>query len=462
MQQIPSATSDTSPYQLIAARTLFSVRPTEPPSSPPPTSPLPPLPEIAAYRPSRTSSTTNSTRSGRPSRPPRPTTSLPNLKPRTIRSPEPLIRQQCLATTHRPFSPTTLERVMPIDVTPKHSSSTPWKRNSIRLLSPETTPSFSDDVLAALPKLLQRSPAEYRDLKVDQRLYSPTNETGERIRAWQVYHRSSSRSPNKQKLSNSQTRKPIARSPLFIPRSPSEGQWNTSAESVHSGKVPPALKSSLFPPRRSSRKAPAPLRSLTELNPSSSPSSHKRSKAVTGFVFDFARQGYIRCNPASPSNDNLTSLPRLPSTPTLNAADLRKQKSPNVGHSLHRLHSPIDLCPVTAQSKSSEEEEEVAFSSVPYSNTLDRAGLQPRTDQHRPVLSEAPSSRGSRSQSHSHQCSEDCIDMGEEGVQHVLTVEEKKEIRTKRMLWALATVVLLLIATGGILAGVIWKLKNMN
>lgn len=459
MQQILNATSDPSPQQLITVRTLFSVHPTEPPSSPPPTSPLPPLPEIAPYRPSRTSSTTNSTKSGKPSRPPRPTTSLPNLKPRIIRSPEPLIHQQCITSTHRPFSPTTLERVSPICETSPPRLSTPQKRGSIRLLSPQNTPSFSDDVLAALPKLFQRSPVECRDVAVGYPPTSPTNEHGERIRAWQVYHGSTTKSPTKQKIPKSQTRKPVARSALFIPRSPEVDKSNESIEHIYTTNLPVASVSSLFPPRTTSRKQPQKL--IRSQEPIAGLShDHKQSKSTTSFTFDFGRNGYARCNPTSPSNDNLTSLPRLPSTPTLDRNLTNTQSSPKDNPQKHKVPTLVGLCHSQARSRPSEEEG--AFFSIPYSNTFGHAGQRPRTDQEwTSVNIDAPSSRGSRSQPHSHQCSEGCIDLGEEGVQHVLTAEEKKRIRRKRLLWALATVLLLLIATGGILAGVVWKLKNM-
>jgi len=209
MQQISRSSSQTPPpLQFISVRTLFAARPTEPPSSPPPTSPLPPLPEDAQYRerkvhfPIKEASTYD-----RPVRPPRPTTSLPDLAPRTIKSPEIYRRQRTSELAAQTRLPP-VQRQKPVNSPSIQQPPGTEHRNSVRLLTPtpQSTSTFSDDVLSALPKLFQRSPRPCLDIPVG----SPGD--SDRLRAWQVYHKSPTKSSSKSTKRKTDTKKATRRS----------------------------------------------------------------------------------------------------------------------------------------------------------------------------------------------------------------------------------------------------------
>lgn len=482
MQQVSPGSSQTPPHlQLISARTLFAARPTEPPSSPPPTSPLPPLPETAPYGEQRSlSSFSEASRSGRPARPPRPTTSLQDLKPRTITSPEIYRRQRCTELAaqvkYSPNQPRSTVRSPSVQRPPK----TPEHRNSIRLLTPtpQTTSTFSEDVLSALPKLFQRSPRQCLDTPVGSPLTSPNGT--DRLRAWQVYHRSPTKSPSKSQKRKTDTKKPIARTALFIPRTPPA---STDRIGIHppsiSEPLPEVTQScyatqtrntstgTLFPPRRSSKSAHtgSPTRSTPPLSP-----SHKRSQAVTAFAFDFGNYYDSSQAGSHGSSDNLTSLPKLPSTPNVN------DPSP-LGHTASTKHHQY-LCTTDASDHSKRPStEDITFTSLPYAHTIHTAGPPPKTEHDLLNTDNTNTAQSTPSPHDSSTCSQphlprtlsrhvnfrstDLEAAEEEEETREPTEEEIRNAKRKRWLWIISTISLVLVATAGILGGIISKLKVM-
>ena len=460
MQQISNVNRSSSPYNFISARTLFSVQPTEPPSSPPPTSPLPPLPEFAPYSPTRSSPTASPvSSSGRPRRPPRPKTSLPDLKPRTIKSPEIARRQRSAESAAQIRSSPPPQRISNIKQE-NEEVSFPRRRDSVRLLTPtpQSSTSFSEDVLSALPNVFQRSPP---------RFCSPDGYDGGRpLRAWQVYHQFPSKNSVKHKRQKTETRKPVARTALWIPTTSSNHALpaQQGSSQVHGPErrydsrvrlLRHATSASHFPPRRSLRGRLFHSSSENNINENIL-NVHKRSPAVSAFTFDFNQQYTPSAgNTAQSSSENLTSLPRLPSNPTVNTLNTVETQSKHA-------HSQLGVATAQETQVSSRTSiEELAFFSVPYSHTLSQAGPRPKT-----AREEQCSPMGEDS------LVQECIERpptrptvdpetGEIVEERVLTPEQLKKQKRMRMLWAISTVVMVLIATGGILVGIVWKLHNI-
>lgn len=464
MQQVKTATSDESHHQLITARTIFSAQSTAPPSSPPPTSPLPALPTIAPYKPVRSSSSASPLpRFDRPRRPPRPSASLSDLKPRTIQSPEIARRQRSteLAAQTRisPLPDLQCSKSYPTVTT----GTTAQKRASIRLLSPphDFTSNFSDDVLSALPRVFQcSSPTSSGDL-IDLRAVTPTDEAN-RIRPWQVYHGAVGKESAREKKSRKETRKPVARSPLFMP-----------------GK--------LLPPRRDSlrnhtpeprlcqtdvaRPGDARKSTCTLFSPFHSPKKQKPniqsshnilrvqiggSAVAVNTPFDFSNTASLPSYTSQISSDNLTSLPRLPSTPSLTYIELSSRPANTKNGAEH------DESIQHIREKPDSSVGGGAFLSLPYSCTIEQVGLPPR-------IGEASAytciTASSVAQFNGPLSSEIAIvhdaDALEEEDARPLTEDEQKKRKRKRLLWALSTIALVLIATAGILGGIVWKLNNL-
>lgn len=467
------------PPQLISARTLFTARPTEPPSSPPPTSPLPPLPEIAPQKKQGVRSPIReSERLERPVRPPRPATSLPDLKPRTITSPEIYRRQRNIElAAHTKFSPT--QQRSPVKSVRKQLPPKSLEhRDSVRLHTsiPQASSTFSEDVLSALPKHFQPSSRQYLDAS-DGSL--PNSRSGsDRPRAWQVYYRRPNTCPSKSKR-RADTQKPVASIALLTPGRPphSAEQMGNHYPVAHAPLPQPSrlcyvaqsrniLSDTLFPPRRSSKSA---LKGSSAGSPPSPSPSHKRSQAVTEFAFEFGNyHGSQHAGSRDSSTGDLTSLPRIPSTPNIH--DLS-----SVQHATPLKHSQY-FC-TTDEAKGRPSEEAIAFASVPYAYTVHNAGPQPKTEHDilnaqsrgqgtpylqgstsHPCLPRSTSRRNNFRSTHTETGEEE--EQEEEERQPI--EEEIKEGKRKRLLWMIATISLVLVATVGILGGIILKLTNFD
>ena len=484
MQQISYVSNQTPPpLQLISARTLFAARPTDPPSSPPPTSPLPSLPETALYEGQKGFPTIrDASRSDRPARPPRPTTSLPDLKPRTITSPEIYRRQRntelaaqvkCSPNQQQSSIKTRSGRAPPAN--PEH-------RNSVRLLTPTSqfSSTFSDDVLSALPKLFHLSPIQCLDTSVGLN----GGIGSDRLRAWQVYHRSPSRSASKPKQRKTDTKKPVARTALFVPRTPpcepdafgihypaNNGPHSGTSQSCYATQSQTTSSGSLFPPRRSSKTR------LTGSPATKPPSpSHKRSQAVTTFTFDFGNcygssEGGSRSHGSS--DDNLTSLPKLPPSPNVRCLA-------SLQHTPWGKSQPPPYVCTGEEHLNQVPHEVIAFASVPYAHTISNAGPQPKTERDHLINSTCltspqphdsttngylPRSAPRRVDFHARGPSLD-LDLEsheEEGEEtREFTEGEIKMAKRERLLWIIATISLVLMATAGILGGIISRLTNIG
>lgn len=461
MQTLQIRTSDEPSHQLISARRIFSVRPTDPPSSPPPTSPLPPLPEIAHYRPARSASSVNPVPAfGQPRRPPRPSVSLSDLKPRTIQSPEIAKRQRSVEVAAQ-------TRACPLPVihqtkecATKSSITGPQKRSSIRLLttSPDSSSNFSDDVLAALPKLFQRSSPTSSRGDLALRTVTSTSDEDDRIRAWQVYHGIVTDTSIRQKGSRKETLKPIARSALFVPNrafptrrdslqhqtmSPQSCQFKTISTDASPSKR--ALFSPFHSPKRKNH------------DDRSTPYMNLGALSVdTNVASSFNHATLIPSYTSQISTGNLTSIPQLPSTRSLARVNHLSPLIETQGGSQHGGHIR------QAKEKPTSPSEEAAFISLPYSQTVTQARLPLESNQTTDGSYHPASNTGLidsqliRTTSATHE-----MDDPEEEGARVLTEEELKRKRRKRLLWALSTIALVLLATAGILGGVIWKLNNL-
>ncbi|KAK5080616.1 hypothetical protein LTR24_008452 [Lithohypha guttulata] len=473
MQQVSHGSSQTPQHlQLISARTLFAARPTGPPSSPPPTSPLPPLPETASHGEERAlTSFSEALGGGHPARPPRPTTSLPNLKPRTITSPEIYRRQRNTELAAQvKFSPS--QQSCPVESPSKQlPQKTPEHRNAIRLLTPtpQSSSTFSEDVLSAFPKLFQRSPRHCLNTTVGSPL-GTANGT-DRLKAWQVYHKLPTKSSSRSKKRKTDTKKPIARTALFIPRTPPDqpdrigihyppnhGPLSGTSQSCYEAQSRNTSFGTLSPQREPSKSAPTGSPSKSPPSP-----SHKRTQAVTAFAFDFGK--YYGSPPSvshGSSTDNLTSLPKLPSSSDVHF--------PVLGHGFSAKGYP---CPhVISESEKRASEEAIAFASIPYAHTIHNACPQPKTEPDllnansvsQPLpCPQAPERHPHPPRSSSRRMNRRPTDL-ETGVEEEEEEEEEEEIKKakrKRLLWIIATISLVLTATVGILSGIISRLTNL-
>lgn len=422
----------------------FSIRPFDPPSSPPPTSPLPPLPEIANYShassPSSISPIQPVFTMSRPIRPPRPRTSLPDLKPRTITSPEMSQQQRHSEIAVRArTSPTPTGRRQKILQAEGRSLklSDHLGPNRSLTLTLESASRFSDEVLGALPKLFDKLSLSHSSPNAKMGCVEQT----ERIEPWRVYHGKAVTSPSKMLSLKKTTRSPVARTALFIPRTPA-GKISPNV-SVASLTKPwsPENRNSCYDIQ--SRKkmhdgcnAPQHVASSPMRQDHPARACHKRSQAVTSFSFDFGTSYTSGSSLASSDcGENLTSLPRIPSDP-ISYVGTTSGKNTKAG----KVSSPgVPICRDTS-------EEAVTFAALPYAHTLHSAGPRPRTEKDIRVRFDDT----------------DCdVEVGEEEVRQ-LTEEEIRSERRKRILWAIATITLVIISTSGILIGIIWKLRSLK
>lgn len=426
-------------------RIKFSIRPFDPPSSPPPTSPLPPLPEIAPYRYESSPSTLSSMQPiftmTRPVRPPRPQTSLPNLKPRTITSPEISPRQR-----HSEIVPQARTSPTPSSRRQKRSQA---EGRSLKLpthleptksltLTLESASRFSDEVLGALPKLFGRLSPPHSSPNATRECV----ETTERIEPWRVYHGKLVTCPSKVLSSKKAAMRSVARSALFIPRTPpektpcilsatSQADSHPSKEQNPSCYVIQSRKRILGDSNGPDCRA-AP--SVRQDRPARA--CHKRSQAVSSFSFDFG-ESYASGTSliSSDSTENLTSLPRIPSDPILYVGTVSDKEKKVVKSSFPKT-------PFFGGTS----EKAVTFAALPYALTLGSAGPKPRTEKDNRVRFEDTV------------CD---VEVGEEQGEQ-LTEEQIRSEKRKRILWAIATIALVIISTSGILIGIIWKLRSLK
>lgn len=427
----------------------FPSRPFDPPSSPPPTSPLPPLPEIALYRHGPLKATSSPTHSlpkmSSPVRPPRPQTSLPDLKPRTITSPDSSQRQrlsQVRAQT-RQFSISSgnwLRR--PPNEPQGAQASGPLGFARLRTPSPISKggSTFSDDVLQALPKLFTKlSPVHSPN---DGILVSRGN--SERFEPCHVYHSS----PVKQSrlvaaASRRQpTRKPVARSALFIPNTPpgQASQIDLPDSALDKYSSPPDTSHNAV---RNQLKASS-VRDASDCGRASPTEQyrqarafHKRSPALTAFNFGFeGHHASVLSMPSINSGENLTSLPRIPSDQTLlvdGIIDDKKTRSRSLFFSLWLECKGIS-------------ESETTFAALPYAYALQFAGRETNAENHNDI-------RNPTGQSGIEPEQVEAEPLDEQGI---------RLAKRKKLLWVLATISLVVIATSGILMGIIWKLRSLE
>lgn len=414
--------------------------PFDPPSSPPPTSPLPPLPEIKAQNDygspvSKIFPVCPVSTSGHPIRPPRPRTLLPNVKPRTITSPEPgeYQRRPVLLAQER-LSPTPSERV---DNPPESNSRHPDEpRQHWTFRSPRPTyrpnPRFPGDVLGALPKFSNASsttPAAHGEPAGDDEQTKSGNRS-------QIFHERRKILNNGVADGGRVTKRPVARSALFIPKTPPKEMTQLGSSFSVMRANPEATKEPqqiLQGTERDSDRWQTHVRlaspDLQRIG--STRKSHKRSRAVDTFTFNFADcPGPIS---SSGGDDHLTSLPQLPSDPTLLATAAINQKC------LCKYRLPI----FTGREDSPEEA--TSFAALPYTDTLQSAGPVPKTEKDNKVKFTAVHDE----------------DTGEEQGRQ-LSDEEIRVKSRNRVLWAVATVILVIVATAGILIGIIWKLRSLT
>lgn len=423
-RQVP--TSCDSSLRIAERHIAFPIHPFDPPSSPPPTSPLPPLPVIAPYNHGSSVSTLSPIHpaftTGRPVRPPRPQTSLPDLKPRTITSPDiPQRQRHSTVLAQSSCSPTSPSRRWRIPQSEGQSPGAAGQFEPNQLLgpTPRTAFKFSDDVLGALPKLFNRiSPL--------QPVCGEPAQCAERTggaNLWQHHGRStqgSSRARNRKNAS----RKPVARSALFIPRTPPRKRphVNTSGKSTESSLG--AANSCYDAQNIQSEVLPSFQCSHT------TQACHKRSQAVTSFAFGFGNSQTSVLSSAS--SENLTSLPRIPSDPVVVVNTVVGGK--DAARSLSKLSD-----------RRYSSSEAITFATLPYAHTLHTAGPRPKTEKDTRVRFDTE---------------RDIEAGGEEARQ--MTEEEIQAEKRKRIIWAIATVTLVIVATAGILIGIIWKLRSLT
>lgn len=426
--------------QIIERHIAFPTHPFDPPSSPPPTSPLPPLPEIALYgqhgSPVSTISpiTPISTR-GPPIRPPRPQTSLPNLQPRIIKSPDVSERQRhSSALAHTRVSPTPSIQRRKTPRLDRRVLNTPESRGSVYLAGSEhgSTPKLSDDALGALPRL-------FNIFSTSHLIHSDSSRRCEqlgRVASRQGFPENLSNVQSRTAQRRKRTRKPVARSALFIPSTPPKVASSDDVSSVVSQKNVVRAEDlcgslSAIPQASMLQSIPERTSPLVSRQSTSTRRSHRRKHAVTSFAFGFDdSQGSAG---SSTSNEKLTSLPRIPSDPILLVTSSMEEKDVTKRPCPTFSRTP-DRCT-----------EAVTFAALPYAHTLGLAGPRPETETDNKVRSDVNRN----------------IEAGEEPMRQ-LTEEEVRSERRKRALWAITTIVLVLMATAGILIGIIWKLRALT
>lgn len=416
----------------------FPTHPFDPPSSPPPTSPLPPLPEIALNGDYGSPTSTISPISpiatiGHPIRPPHPQTSLPNLQPRTITSPEIFerYRYSTLLTQTR-SSPTPSSRRRKDPPVDSQSLKAAGDHEAARFFRQPTQSRLqgSEDVRGALPKFFSKfSDPQSSRIDAIRHRFQAEKPVSPRI-SQAEFSESRTKTLKRRKK---KTRKPVARSALFIPGTP-------PGEAPIVGKLHERDSLRIGDTCRILRNANESPSMQEAANDGSSPAfrqgctsrkSHKRSHAVTSFALNFDQSQGSTSSTAS--LENLTSLPRVPSDPILFVTSVTRKKETK-----KRSHS-------TSSNARKDADEAITFAVLPYAYTLQSAGPKPMTEKDNKVRFGA-------------ECD---IEAGEEQVVH-LTEDETRAERRKRIVWATATVMLVIIATSGVLVGIIWKLRSLT
>lgn len=468
--------SNPSTHQLISARTSISTTPLEPPSSPPPNSPLPPLPEI---RSCNNYKTTSSNRPLRPylrtSRPSYPPTSTPGLDSRVVKCPKRVRKSRCLqssAKSHVALS-TSCNRHTTIVSPTKLPDSAQWRSN--KLLNPSRlliSPTFSTaDIFFALQRTFQQLPKGLSVKIPRSKLCDRLEKQRGPPTAREVYNECLLRPQSRQDDLRKRMNSLVARSIPFK-SSPSlctvQQEQRCFPQIISTNRVlfaenPPSDTFHHIP--YGSCDAPThPLKqSLNRIDSERNCESqrrvvHKNSSALHPFAFDF--KGYLNSSATNLSSDDLTSLPRIPSTQTLNQLNNLNGIAPGNHVVLN------DLIPKPARSYNRNSVEQADFASIPYSHTLRYAG--PRSSMHHDIDPNAYcKSETMKSKACMHLPHRACFSSGAEANEQLdseepLTDDEINALRRKRVLWAITTVALVLIATGSILGGIIWKLDSIS
>lgn len=449
--------STSPPNQLISAGTMFSVQPTVPPSSPPPAPPLPPLPENALSIEQLVSLPLKAKdRDGKPVRPPRPHSTLPNIKPRIITSPPlPSRKRPSKLAVPVKFSP--ISRNSPVvSFSEGQEPMSPKYRNSTKLHTSIPRSTFSDDILLALPRIFQCSPQECIDAPVVPPKTCLSVNGG--LSAWQVYHESPTNAPSKPKSRRTDTKKPIARTALFIPCTQTSILFPSPRDPLPTHHQPCNLVL-----MRSTVSVSSPLQtSLTLASPTLPKKlpqtfAPKTSHANTIFASDFGDHH------RATSVDDIASLPRLPQgTPA--GTKIESEMRYSAKRFPHECRSELH------ENENRTSKGGAASFFLPYAHTLHLAEPEPRTNTHlkKPAQDSCTKGYSINAQCKDAHVSSRLTSVHFQSIDPELkketcepTEEEKRKDRRKKLIWALATISLVLMATAGILGSIIWKLENI-
>lgn len=467
--------------QIIEARTIFSIRPTEaplsPPLSPPPTSPLPQLPSsppLAIFKASPPSGS-----APRPIRPPRPQTSLPDLNPRTTTSPKITTRQRASKIAAQTKAPPIKPHGPPSRSARKSGPKTLSRLPAaLQLLTPplRSGPKVTEEVISALPLRFQQTPTH---CGFESRMLRESHNNVNHLSSWSFPQTLPTRSP-KSKRSRKEIKKPLARSALFIPNATAEQSLRTQEPSFETSSLPQLTQTSChFNNLQQSLTWSQPqfptsvLKSPTGKTHSStklaSSISDRRYGAVTAFTFDLnqSQDPQILIHGALQEDDNITSLPALPpAAPHVKAAET-PLKAEQCCFLLHTLRSPEKDAQIKVH----------PFLSLPYSQTSNLAGPAPKTEldfQRRQTRNGSPTSPAKLEGTVAQRIMVTSpaanvgamVDSGETAAE--VDVEwagpAEREIRwakLKGVPWIVVTISLVMLATGGILVGILWKLNSL-